>query len=227
MSALIPIAKGVCPVCNTANPEIISYSDTVDFRGMELDVENLHESKCRKCGHKWVAGEQRAHNNSVMRDAYALVRDEVRAKDGLLMGQEIAQIREEFGINQREAAVLFGGGYNAFNKYESGEVLQSFAMDRLLRLTAAVGWPAVDFLKDVFSAPNFMVISRSRTIHGFIFTISTGQETPYVPNTIQGTSTLISSSAPSLVSGSLTGWNTLPTAYGVQLALPQWNNYEN
>lgn len=161
MSAIIPISNGSCPVCNTVNPVIITFSDEVDFRGMELDVEDLQESKCRNCGHKWVTGEQRAHNNSVMRDAYALVRDELREKHGLLTGQEIAHMREIFALNQREAASLFGGGYNAFNKYESGEVLQSFAMDRLLRLTAAVGRPAVEFLKDVFSTPNFIVISTS------------------------------------------------------------------
>jgi putative zinc finger/helix-turn-helix YgiT family protein len=227
MGKLVPIAKDSCPVCGAANPAFFTYSDTVDFRGMQLDVENLQESKCRNCGHKWVTDEQRAHNNSIMRDAYALVRDELREKHGLLIGQEIAHMREFFALNQREAAALFGGGYNAFNKYESGEVLQSFAMDRLLRLTAAVGRPAVDFLKDVFSAPNFMVISRSKTTHGFIFTITTGEGTPYIPNTIQGTSTLISSSAPSLVSRSLTSWNNLHAAYGVQLALPQWNNYED
>lgn len=159
MSSLIPTSKGSCPLCNTANPQIISYSDVVDFRGMELDVENLLESKCRNCGHKWVTGEQRSHNNAVMRDAYGFVRDEMREKHGLLTGQEISHVRETFALNQREAAALFGGGYNAFNKYESGEVLQSFPMDRLLRLSAAIGMPAIEFLKDVFSPPGFIVLS--------------------------------------------------------------------
>lgn len=162
MGELVPIAKDSCPVCGTANPAVISYSDTVDFRGLQLDVENLQESKCRNCGHKWSSKEQRSHNNSVMRDAYIVVRDELRTKDGLLTGQEIAQMRERFGIHQREAAAIFGGGYNAFNKYESGEVLQSFAMDRLLRLSAAVGTPALEFLNNVFAQPNFFVVSTSR-----------------------------------------------------------------
>ena len=190
MSALTPITKGRCPVCKTANPETISYSDTVDFRGMELDVENLLESRCRNCGNKWVSEEQRAHNNSVMRDAYAIVRDEIRAKDGLLTGQDIAQIRERFGINQREAAAIFGGGYNAFNKYESGEVLQSFAMDRLVRLTAAVGMPAIEFLRNVFVTPNFIVISAPQ---GTTAMISVHVETSvdvgkYIPSAL-GTNT--------------------------------------
>lgn len=185
MNALIPITNGRCPVCKTANPEIMPYSDTVDFRGLELDVENLLESKCRNCGHKWISDEQRAHNNSVMRDAYVVVRDEIRAKDGLLTGQEIAQMRERFGINQREAAAIFGGGYNAFNKYESGEVLQSFAMDRLVRLTSVVGIPAIEFLRDVFAKPNFIVISAPQgTTSRITVHIANGK---FIPNFALGT----------------------------------------
>jgi putative zinc finger/helix-turn-helix YgiT family protein len=212
MGKLVPIAKDSCPVCGAANPAFFTYSDTVDFRGLQLDVENLQESKCRKCGHKWVTNEQRAHNNSVMRDAYALVRDELREKHGLLTGQEIAHMREFFALNQREAAALFGGGYNAFNKYESGEVLQSFAMDRLLRLTAAVGRPAVDFLTDVFSAPNFMVISRSNTAHGFIFTIREGTSYGLSDEAMLANACLIAS-APDLLEALQTTINDLKDAW--------------
>lgn len=209
MSALLPITKGFCPVCNTANPEIISYSDTVDFRGMELDVENLQESKCRNCGNKWVTGEQRAHNNSVMRNAYALVRDELREKHGLLTGQEIAHMREIFALNQREAAALFGGGYNAFNKYESGEVLQSFPMDRLLRLSAAVGKPAIEFLKNVFSPPNFIVLSTLGPTELRIV-VNVGGGALFNPKTIYGTSSELKKLEPKLNIEHQKNLNTLP-----------------
>lgn len=42
--------------------------------------------------------------------------------------------RRTLGLSQEEAARLFGGGRNAFSKYERGEVAQSVAMDRLIRL---------------------------------------------------------------------------------------------
>jgi len=181
---LISVTREACPVCGAANPAFTTYSDTVEFRGLELDVENLQESNCRNCGHIWATKEQRSHNSSVMRDAYVVVRDELRAKEGLLTGQEIAQMRERFGINQREAAAIFGGGYNAFNKYESGEVLQSFAMDRLVRLSSVVGMPAIEFLRNVFSTPNFIVISAPQgttsmfTVHVEIAHIEAGN---YIP----------------------------------------------
>jgi len=37
-------------------------------------------------------------------------------------------------LTQKDASSLFGGGANAFSKYERGDVIQSDAMDRLMRL---------------------------------------------------------------------------------------------
>ena len=162
MNTMLSTTRNSCPKCQSATADEITYGDTVDFRGMEFDVENLHESKCQNCGYTWSTSAQGIHNGSAIRQAYGVIRDELRAKNGLLAGHEIAQMRELFELSQREAATLFGGGYNAFNKYESGEVLQSFAMDRLLRLSAAVGMPAIEFLRNVFSPPSFLVITTSR-----------------------------------------------------------------
>lgn len=153
-----------CPKCGNEDPKSLTYSDTVDFRGIQLEVEGLQTSKCEHCGYIWENDTQNAHNNSVIRTTYAVERDRLRAKDGLLSGSEIARIREKFILNQREAAALFGGGYNAFNKYESGEVLQSYAMDRLLRLAEAVGHPALGFLKDVSAPPKFTVVPHTAAI---------------------------------------------------------------
>lgn len=153
--------KDACPKCSGSDIASRSYSDTVDFRNLEFDVEGLLDSKCQNCGHVWTTHEQNLKNQTLIREIYAGERDRLRAKQGLLSGQEIAQLREQLGLNQREAAALFGGGYNAFNKYESGEVLQSFAMDRLLRLTKVVGKPAISFLKDVTSKPSFVVVSTT------------------------------------------------------------------
>ena len=54
--------------------------------------------------------------------------------DGLLRADEIANLREAYGITQSQAARLFGGGPVAFSKYENNDVAQSESMDILLRL---------------------------------------------------------------------------------------------
>ena len=42
------------------------------------------------------------------------------------------------GLTQKQAAKVFGGGSNAFAKYEAEDVVQSVGMDKLLRLAVEV-----------------------------------------------------------------------------------------
>ena len=58
------------------------------------------------------------------------------AKHSALSPLVIRAIREACGLSQREAARVFGGGPKAFEKYESGEVVPSSSMMRLLLLAA-------------------------------------------------------------------------------------------
>lgn len=54
--------------------------------------------------------------------------------DGLLPPEEVRRIRKRLGLTQREAGEIIGGGPNAFQKYESGEVLASRAVSNFLRV---------------------------------------------------------------------------------------------
>jgi HTH-type transcriptional regulator/antitoxin MqsA len=60
---------------------------------------------------------------------------ELRAEiDEILLPERVASIRKKLGISQREASKVLGGGANAFQRYESGEVPVSDAMKNLLIL---------------------------------------------------------------------------------------------
>lgn len=54
--------------------------------------------------------------------------------DGFLSSDDVRRIRKRLKLTQQEAAVLFGGGPNAFSRYERGEIRQTRALDQLLRL---------------------------------------------------------------------------------------------
>lgn len=54
--------------------------------------------------------------------------------DGLLLPEEVRAIRKRLQLTQKEAGLLIGGGPNAFQKYESGEVLVSKAIASALLL---------------------------------------------------------------------------------------------
>jgi len=54
--------------------------------------------------------------------------------DGLLTPDEIRHIRKKLNLTQSEASELFGGGVNAFSRYEKGEIQIYRATSQLLRL---------------------------------------------------------------------------------------------
>lgn len=53
---------------------------------------------------------------------------------GLLLPEQIREIREGLGLTQEQAAMRIGGGKRSFQRYESGDILPSQAMSNLLRM---------------------------------------------------------------------------------------------
>jgi HTH-type transcriptional regulator/antitoxin MqsA len=80
----------------------------------------------------------------------ALLRLKIAA-DHLLFPDEVRRIREKLKLTQRNAGFVLGGGPNAFQKYESGEVLVSRAMANQLRMLDAHP-EQVEELKELASA---------------------------------------------------------------------------
>jgi HTH-type transcriptional regulator/antitoxin MqsA len=46
----------------------------------------------------------------------------------------IAKVRKKLGLDQRQAAELFGGGVNAFSRYETGRTKPPLALIKLLKV---------------------------------------------------------------------------------------------
>jgi len=58
------------------------------------------------------------------------------AAHGLLTPRDIRGIRKRLGLTQKRAGQIIGGGPNAFQKYECGDVMISKPADTALRLLA-------------------------------------------------------------------------------------------
>lgn len=119
-----------CPICEHAALSACTYVHEVDCEGVKLQVPGIEHMVCASCGADPVLPAQAKRNQQRVADAR-------REYMGLLTGEQIRAVREKLGLSQPQAAELFGGGANAFSKYERGETLQSIPMDRLLRLVAA------------------------------------------------------------------------------------------
>ncbi|MGN2250878.1 type II TA system antitoxin MqsA family protein [Frateuria sp. GZRe14] len=127
-----------CPHCESQQLDLVKYSDDVDFRGGMLRVNDLHIYSCASCGEEVMTQQQFRANSETIANAKAQKVAEERRALGLLQAEEVRKIRELLGITQRAAAGIFGGGANAFSKYECGLGKQSEPMDRLLRLVSEV-----------------------------------------------------------------------------------------
>jgi len=55
----------------------------------------------------------------------------------ILAAAEVRRVRKTLGLTQREAGLILGGGPNAFQKYETAELVPSRAISNLLRVLEA------------------------------------------------------------------------------------------
>ncbi len=134
----------LCPVCESGKLTVRTHVGQFSYKGQNLSVPGLEYCECDSCGADPVMANQAKRNQVKIADAK-------RASDKLLCSQEIVEIRRNLGLTQHAASAVFGGGLNAFSKYERGEVLQSEAMDRLLRV--ASGFPEVwGFLRNLHAS---------------------------------------------------------------------------
>lgn len=115
-----------CLMCNSEQLVSKTENEEISYKGRHLSVP-MAFTLCECCGYEFVPAEQIKINDKEVIAAKRLA-------DGLLTPDGVLKIRESLGLTQAQAAEIFGGGRNAFSKYERGEVAQSGAMDKLLRL---------------------------------------------------------------------------------------------
>lgn len=134
-----------CPVCSSNSLTLGTFTHTLMVEDKTLQVDGLEHYLCADCGADPAFPDQIRRNELKITDAR-------KHLQGLLTSAEIRAVRLGLGLSQSEAAALFGGGANAFSKYERGNVVQSMPMDRLLRLAQAIP-VVVTILRQNFATP--------------------------------------------------------------------------
>lgn len=115
-----------CPICIIGKLKLFNIPDDTQYKGQILQTD-VEYAVCSQCGEEMILPDQIKRNDRRIRDAW-------RKADGLLTGKEIIGLRNHLRLTQQQASKIFGGGANAFSKYERGEIIQSEAMDKLMRL---------------------------------------------------------------------------------------------
>ena len=117
-----------CPVCGAA--ELIH--DTRDlpytYKGETTVIAAVTGDFCPACSESILDA---IESNRVMRDMSAFSR---QVNAAIVDPAFIVTVRKKLNLDQRQAAEIFGGGVNAFSRYETGKTKPPVALIKLLRL---------------------------------------------------------------------------------------------
>jgi HTH-type transcriptional regulator/antitoxin MqsA len=117
-----------CPVCGAA--ELIR--DTRDlpytYKGETTLIAAVTGDFCPACAESILDAEE---SDRVMREMRAFVR---QINAAIVDPKFIADVRKKLDLDQREAAEIFGGGVNAFSRYENGKTRPPLALIKLFKL---------------------------------------------------------------------------------------------
>lgn len=101
-----------CPICGERALKHEVRPVPYTYKGHSFTI-NQPAEWCAACGEGIIHPE----DNRVVQ---ASIQEQKARIDGLLTPQQIQKIRKLLKLNQKEASQLFGGGVNAFNRYENG-----------------------------------------------------------------------------------------------------------
>jgi len=119
------MAEQICP--ETGHPMVRDVrSMTIEYKGHSIEVE-MPGWYCEHCGEGVHTGKDMLVSDRALNRLKAEV-------DGLLLPETVKRIRKRLKLTQRDAGTIIGGGPNAFQKYESGDVLVSKAVASALLL---------------------------------------------------------------------------------------------
>ena len=104
--------KEQCPICGEMAAVHEQRKTAYEYRGHTFDIMQP-ALWCDSCGEGIISPEDSKAVAEEMQTHRARI-------DGLLTPAEIAAIRRHLKLNQKEASNIFGGGVNAFNRYERG-----------------------------------------------------------------------------------------------------------
>lgn len=112
-----------CPICGQGTLHDQSRKQQLDYRGRTYE-STVHGAFCDHCADGFP------EHDPVEEAAWHAFRDQVDLDEAAAL----AHIRKKLKLTQQEAAILTGGGKNAFSRYERGEARPMAAVVNLFKL---------------------------------------------------------------------------------------------
>jgi len=118
----------ICPECGAAELVHDTRDESYTYKGQTTTILAVTADYCPVCGESVL---EREHGDRYMRLIGEFQR---RVNAALVDPAYIAGVRRKLDLDQRQAADIFGGGVNAFSRYETGRTKPPLALVKLLRV---------------------------------------------------------------------------------------------
>ena len=117
-----------CPVCGAANLIRDTRDIAYTYKGVSTMLPAVTADFCTACDESITDASQ---TKRVM-DLMLAFNKQVNAAS--VDPSYITTVRKKLDLDQREAAEIFGGGVNAFSRYENGKTKPPLALVKLLKI---------------------------------------------------------------------------------------------
>lgn len=117
-----------CPVCGAAELVHDTRDMPYTYKGETTTIPAVTGDFCPACGEAISDMAESARTMALMQE----FNKQVNA--AIVDPAFIASVRKKLALDQREAGEIFGGGVNAFSRYENGKTKPPLALVKLLKV---------------------------------------------------------------------------------------------
>jgi HTH-type transcriptional regulator/antitoxin MqsA len=117
-----------CPFCAAAELVHDTRDMPYTYKGESTVIQAVTGDFCQACDESILYAEESRRTMNLMLEFNKQVNASIVDPDF------IASVRKKLELDQREAAEIFGGGVNAFSRYENGKTKPPLALVKLFKL---------------------------------------------------------------------------------------------
>jgi HTH-type transcriptional regulator/antitoxin MqsA len=117
-----------CPACGAAKLVHDTRDVPYTYKGESTVIPTVTGDFCPACGEVVMDMAEGTRHSATM------VAFNKQVNASIVDPAFIATVRKKLALDQREAAEIFGGGVNAFSRYETGKTKPPLALVKLLKV---------------------------------------------------------------------------------------------
>lgn len=117
-----------CPSCGAGKLARDTREIAYTYKGETTAIPAVRGEFCPVCGESILGATESK------RVSTAMLEFNKQVNSSIVDPAFIARVRKKLALDQRQAALIFGGGANAFSRYENGKTKPPLALVKLLML---------------------------------------------------------------------------------------------